>query len=173
SCGRVRRLMRMADLRGNVSVIIESSKASFPRPGHSLPSIEPPPDALVSRQSLSFFGVSEHTAEESGNLGSAVGRGVDLERFSDALHAPGLSPPPLLPLRKGGKVGGVWSFFPPCEGGTQGGSSSASALRQVRHPGDNGALSLNRTAASRSIAARDRAAGRIATRGPLVPCKVP
>src|SRR5271157_6459148 len=89
SCGRVSRLMRMADLRGNVSVIIESSKASFPRRGHSLPSIEPPPDALVSRQSVSFFGVSEHTAEESGNLGSAVGRGVDLERFSDALHAPG------------------------------------------------------------------------------------
>src|SRR5271157_5350149 len=38
--------------------------------------------------------------------------------------------PPLPPLRKGGKVGGVWSFFPPCEGGTQGGASSASALCQ-------------------------------------------
>jgi len=34
-----------------------------------------------------------------------------LERFSDALHAPQLSPP-LPPLRKGGKTGGVRSFFP-------------------------------------------------------------
>ena len=30
---------------------------------------------------------------------------------------------------QGGKVGGVWSFSP-CEGGTQGGSSSASALHR-------------------------------------------
>src|SRR5271157_3744307 len=45
---------------------------------------------------------------------------IVLERFSDALHAPRRSPR-LPPLRKGGKVGGVWSFFPPCEGGTQGG----------------------------------------------------
>jgi hypothetical protein len=58
-----------------------------------------------------------------------------LERFSDALLAPRLSPP-LPPLRKGGKDGGVWSFFPPCEGGTQGGVSSASVLCQVRHPRD-------------------------------------
>src|SRR5208337_5302054 len=42
------------------------------------------------------------------------------------------SKPPTPPLRKGGKVGGVWSFFPPCEGGTQGGASNASALCQVR-----------------------------------------
>ena len=49
------------------------------------------------------------------------------------------------PLRRGGKVGDPLRrgksrrrlvFFAPCEGGTQGGSSSASALRQVRHPGD-------------------------------------
>jgi len=38
--------------------------------------------------------------------------------------------PPTPPFARGGKVGGVWSFVPPCEGGTQGGSSSASALRQ-------------------------------------------
>jgi len=31
---------------------------------------------------------------------------------------------------------GVWSFSPPCEGGTQGGVSSASVLCQVRHPRD-------------------------------------
>src|SRR5271166_1595339 len=41
-----------------------------------------------------------------------VDRDGDLERFSDALLAPRLSPP-LPPLRKGGKDGGVWSFFPP------------------------------------------------------------
>ncbi len=35
-----------------------------------------------------------------------------LERFSDALHAPRLSPP-LPPHRKRGKVGGVWSLFTP------------------------------------------------------------
>src|SRR5271157_6515299 len=39
-----------------------------------------------------------------------------LERFSDALHVPRLSPP-LPPLRKGGKVGGVWSFSPLAKGG--------------------------------------------------------
>src|SRR5271157_5984813 len=43
-----------------------------------------------------------------------------LERFSDALHAPRLSPP-LPPLRKGGRVGGVWSFFPPLRRGDTGG----------------------------------------------------
>src|SRR5208337_3873931 len=52
-----------------------------------------------------------------------------LERFSDALHAPRLSPPPLppprggkdgAPLRKGGKVGGVWSFSPLAKGGYRG-----------------------------------------------------
>src|SRR5271157_1071819 len=42
-----------------------------------------------------------------------------LERFSDALHAPRLSPP-LPPLRKGGKVGGVWSFSPLAKGGHRG-----------------------------------------------------
>ena len=40
----------------------------------------------------------------------------ELERFSDALHAPRLSPP-VPPLRKGGKVGGVWSFSPLAKGG--------------------------------------------------------
>ncbi len=42
-----------------------------------------------------------------------------VERFSDALHAPQLSPP-LPPLRKGGKVGGVWSFSPLAKGGYRG-----------------------------------------------------
>jgi len=44
---------------------------------------------------------------------------IALERFSDALHAPQLSPP-LPPLRKGGKVGGVWSFSPLAKGGYRG-----------------------------------------------------
>ena len=42
-----------------------------------------------------------------------------VERFSDALHAPQLSPP-LPPLRKGGKVGGVWSFSPLAKRGYRG-----------------------------------------------------
>ncbi len=32
----------------------------------------------------------------------------------------GSHPPYPTPLRKGGKVGGIWAFFPPCERGTQG-----------------------------------------------------
>src|SRR5208337_1539601 len=68
--------------------------------------------------------------------------GVSRAVFRCIACAAAFTPPP--PPRKGGKICGVWSFFPPCEGGTQGGSSSASALRQVRHPGDNGALSINR-----------------------------
>ena len=32
------------------------------------------------------------------------------------MHCVRCGSPPLPPLRKGGKVGGVWSFFPPCEG---------------------------------------------------------
>ena len=79
---------------------------------------------------------ARHTADRRSNIPEGeAGAMLGLGRFSGALHAPQLSPP-LPPLRKGGKVGGVWSFFPPCEGGTQGGSSSASALRHVRHPGD-------------------------------------
>ena len=64
---------------------------------------------------------------------SATRRGTGARlRFSDALHALWLSPPPLPPLQWGGKSG-VWSFSPLAKGYTRG-SSSASALRRLRHP---------------------------------------
>ena len=57
-----------------------------------------------------------------------------LERFSNACMCRGLHPP-YPPFARGGKSATL-VFFPPCEGGIQGGSSSASALHQARHPGD-------------------------------------
>ena len=63
---------------------------------------------------IATFSQTGHMAVENnpGSLGDSLM--VMIERFSDALHAPRLSPPlPPPPLRKGGKVGGVWSFFPP------------------------------------------------------------
>ena len=58
-----------------------------------------------------------------------------LERFSDALHAPRLSPP-YPPFARGGNSVASGLFSPPCEGGVGGVHSSASALCQVRHPRD-------------------------------------
>ena len=50
-----------------------------------------------------------------GEAGAMLGLG----RFSDALHAPQLSPP-YPPFARRGKVGGVWSFFPLAKGGHRG-----------------------------------------------------
>src|SRR5271157_5727272 len=94
-----------------------------------VPSVAEEDQRQLHRESIELK--SERTAVSN----SIKGLLATLGRFSDALHAPRLSPP-LPPLRKGGKVGGAWPFFPRCEGGTQGGASSAFALCQVRHPRD-------------------------------------
>src|SRR5271157_5264075 len=57
--------------------------------------------------------------DEEGTLPWHAGPPVSLGRFSDASRAPRLSPP-LPPLRKGGKVGGVWSSPPLAKGGVGG-----------------------------------------------------